>query len=193
MSSACRDRLGGVAILAGVLLALPACQREERPYGQNPAPAESQEKVALSTIAAGPDRPTTSVSGRGADYAGNAYRMSEGKRLFKAFNCNGCHANGGGDSGPPLMDNTWIYGGRIENIVATIREGRPNGMPSFRARIPDDQIWELAADVRSMSGQAPSDAAPSRDDILHPHDPENRQPAFPPVQGGQASPPSQQP
>jgi cytochrome c oxidase cbb3-type subunit 3 len=43
------------------------------------------------------------------------------------------------------MDEKWIYGDAIENIVATIREGRPNGMPSFRGRIPDDQIWQIAA------------------------------------------------
>ena len=82
--------------------------------------------------------------------------MSQGKQLFTWFNCTGCHANGGGGSGPPLMDDNWIYGGSIENIVATIREGRPNGMPSFRGRIPDDQIWEIAAYVRSMGGNVPA-------------------------------------
>ena len=32
--------------------------------------------------------------------------MGEGKRLFAAYNCNGCHAQGGGGIGPPLMDST---------------------------------------------------------------------------------------
>ena len=31
--------------------------------------------------------------------------MGEGKRLFAAYNCNGCHAQGGGGIGPPLMDS----------------------------------------------------------------------------------------
>ncbi len=31
--------------------------------------------------------------------------------------------------GPPLMDDEWRYGGRIDQTAATIAEGRPNGMP----------------------------------------------------------------
>jgi len=45
-------------------------------------------------------------------------------------------------------------------------QGRPNGMPSFVGKIPDYQVWEIAAYVRSMSGQLPSDVAPSRSDHM---------------------------
>lgn len=38
-----------------------------------------------------------------------------------------------------------LLGDAIENIVQTINEGRPNGRPSFRGRIPEEQIWEIAA------------------------------------------------
>jgi cytochrome c oxidase cbb3-type subunit 3 len=82
------------------------------------------------------------------------------------------------------MDDRWIYGGSIENVVATIREGRPNGMPSFRGKVPDDQIWQLAAYVRSMSGNVPKDAAPARNDDMHPGPAENRASASPPIQSG---------
>jgi cytochrome c oxidase cbb3-type subunit 3 len=75
--------------------------------------------------------------------------------LYKAFNCNGCHAAGGGGIGPALMDAEWRYGGSIEQIHATIAQGRPNGMPSFRGKVPDDQIWQVAAYVRTLSGNAP--------------------------------------
>ena len=51
--------------------------------------------------------------------------------------------------GPPLMDDEWRYGGRIDQIAASIAEGRPNGMPSWRGKLTDDQIWKLAAYVRS--------------------------------------------
>ena len=54
--------------------------------------------------------------------------------------------------GPPLMDDQWIYGSAPANIVATILEGRPNGMPAFRGKIPDHQAMQLAAYVRSISG-----------------------------------------
>ena len=53
-------------------------------------------------------------------------------------------------------------------------------MPSFRGKIPDDQIWELAAYVRSMSGNVPKDAAPGRDDDMMPRPAENRTPGAAP-------------
>jgi cytochrome c oxidase cbb3-type subunit 3 len=120
-------------------------------------------------------------------YEDNAYAVAEGKRLYNAYNCVGCHAQGGGAIGPALMDDIWIYGSRPDQIYSTIVQGRPNGMPSFANRIPDYQVWELAAYVRSMSGQLPSDVAPSRSDQMpvakaeqarkkeHPED-ENTQP-----------------
>ena len=80
------------------------------------------------------------------------------------MNCTGCHAHGGGAIGPPLMDDNWIYGSQPDQIFATIVEGRPNGMPSFRGKLPDYEIWQLAAYVRSLSGQTPKHAAPGRDD-----------------------------
>jgi cytochrome c oxidase cbb3-type subunit III len=83
----------------------------------------------------------------------NAYALSEGKRLFSAYNCNGCHSVGGGGMGPALMDEKWLYGGKPEEIFSTIVAGRPNGMPSFRDRIPDFQIWQLAAYVRCVRAE----------------------------------------
>src|SRR5204862_335278 len=78
------------------------------------------------------------------------------------MNCAGCHAHGGGGMGPPLMDDEWRYGGSMDEIAATILDGRPNGMPSFRGRITEDQAWQLAAFVRALSAQPRQDALPSR-------------------------------
>jgi cytochrome c oxidase cbb3-type subunit 3 len=166
------------ALLLFVLLA--ACEREERAFRSDAVANESREQIALVPLTAGPGQPTEARSGKGKQFEGNAYQLSQGKQLYKWFNCTGCHANGGGGSGPALMDEKWIYGGEIENIVATIREGRPNGMPSFRGKVPEDQIWQIAAYVRSMSGKVPTAAAPSRDDSLHARPAENRQPSPPP-------------
>jgi cytochrome c oxidase cbb3-type subunit 3 len=176
-------RLAVVLIPCAALL-LSACQREERSFRPDNVANESNEKISLVSIAPGPTGPLEARSSKGKEYEGNAFHLSQGKRMFAWFNCTGCHANGGGGSGPPLMDDKWIYGGEIENIVATIREGRPNGMPSFRGKIPDDQIWELAAYVRSMSGNVPQDAAPARNDDMHPGPAENRRSPSPPVPGG---------
>jgi cytochrome c oxidase cbb3-type subunit 3 len=68
--------------------------------------------------------------------------------------------------GPPLMDDQWRYGSEPAQIVATIVEGRINGMPSFAGRIPEDQLWQLAAYVRSMSGLVSGDVASGRNDGL---------------------------
>ena len=100
-------------------------------------------------------------------YEENAYAVSQGQRLFTAFNCVGCHSHGGGGIGPALMDEAWIYGDEPENIFATIVEGRPNGMPSFRGRLGNQQVWQLVAYVRSLSGKVAKDVAPGRADHMY--------------------------
>src|SRR4051794_5870027 len=77
------------------------------------------------------------------DYQGNAYALSEGKRLFQAFNCNGCHEHGGGGMGPALMDDKWLYGHEPGDIFTSIAEGRPDGMPAFKGKVPPYQIWQM--------------------------------------------------
>jgi len=88
---------------------------------------------------------------RAAQYYNNADAVNTGKRLFQQYNCSGCHSNGGGGMGPDLMDDEWIYGGRLAQIHQTLVEGRPNGMPAWGGKIPDQQLWQLSAYVRSMS------------------------------------------
>jgi cytochrome c oxidase cbb3-type subunit 3 len=82
------------------------------------------------------------------------------------------------------MDDRWIYGARPSNIYETIVEGRPNGMPAFRGKIPDQQVWMLVAYVRSMSRNAPLAALPGRSDHLQGGAPENNRPAQTPVHTG---------
>jgi cytochrome c oxidase cbb3-type subunit 3 len=43
-------------------------------------------------------------------------------------------------------------------------EGRPNGMPAWRGRLTEQQVWQLAAYVRTLSGQEPKDAVSARAD-----------------------------
>jgi cytochrome c oxidase cbb3-type subunit 3 len=78
---------------------------------------------------------------------------------------------------PPLIDNKWIYGSQPQQIFATIVEGRPNGMPSFRGKIPDHQVWQLVAYVRSMSGLGTSGASPGRSDNMAGATPPSTMPA----------------
>ena len=167
------------ALSLAATLTLAGCRREERELRPSPAASQVINEAQVSGLNPGanplPGPPTPAI------YEESAYSVSEGKRLFNQYNCSGCHAHGGGGIGPPLMDNYWIYGSQPENIFATIVQGRPNGMPSFRNRIPEYQVWEIVAYVRSLSGLLPSDVAPSRSDELHVKPPEQSMPKQTPV------------
>jgi cytochrome c oxidase cbb3-type subunit 3 len=144
------------------LLALAGCDRENRESRGSPLP-ETTPRVETTTLYAGTPNPSARDP-RAAMYEGNAFHIGEGQRLYGWMNCVGCHAHGGGGMGPPLIDDQWIYGGRTEQIVQTIIQGRPNGMPSFRGKLTEQQVWQLAAYVQSMAGKVPKDAASSRGD-----------------------------
>lgn len=139
-------------VVSFVLLSAIACKREER----NIAP-----------ITAASRRPEAPDGVRPGPYDGNAYGISEGRRLFRWFNCSGCHSNGGGGMGPALMDDEWIYGASAQAIFETIVQGRPNGMPAFGGRISEDQIWQLVAFVRSLPGLTRPDAVSARGEQMH--------------------------
>jgi cytochrome c oxidase cbb3-type subunit 3 len=162
-----------IAIIA-MLLLLVTCEREQRRFHDSAARPPRERLVSLIP---GPQTPRARVK---SPYAYNAYAISEGKRLFTWYNCVGCHANGGGGMGPALMDARWIYGSDPENIFATIVEGRPNGMPSFRNRIPNSQVWQLVAFVQSLSGNVPKDAANGRADSMQVHKQEQAVPDLKP-------------
>jgi cytochrome c oxidase cbb3-type subunit 3 len=175
-----RPALVAVSLAALVACASIGCEREKRQFRQIPATAAGQ-PVSMSDLH--PSGSTPPPPTKLADEK-NAWDLSEGKRLFSWFNCVGCHAHGGGAIGPPLMDNKWIYGSDPANIFATIVEGRPNGMPSFRGKIPEYQVWQLVAYVRSLSGMAPSDAAPGRSDHMSLKPAEEQMPKPKPVNSG---------
>ena len=171
-----------LVLLLGALL--PACKREERTFRVTTPSADATRNVAVSVLFPGATPTTAPVNN---DYEKNAYALAEGKRLFAQYNCNGCHANGGGGIGPALIDDEWLYGYEPQQVYASIVQGRPNGMPSFMGKMPDYQAWELSAYVRSMSGQVPSAAAPGRNDDMQGPTPEN---SVDPVQPKNAKGPS---
>jgi len=158
MSSRCRASFAFIAVAA---LVAGACNREERhsrakPIGETVPAGESPDTIwPGGTVPQVPDP-------RAALYDDNAPAISQGQQLFSQMNCVGCHSHGGGGMGPALMDDEWRYGGHIDQIAASIAEGRPNGMPAWRGKLTADQIWKLAAYVRSMSGQPSKDAVGSR-------------------------------
>jgi mono/diheme cytochrome c family protein len=162
MRSRCRELIAVAFITASVM----ACTREHRELSDEPS-------YTAGLTADQFDR----------KFQGNAYAMSQGKHLFEWFNCVGCHAHGGGSIGPALMDADWIYGSDPRSIHQSILDGRPNGMPAFAGRISPTQAWQLAAYVRSLSGQASKAASPSRSDSLQVKEAEQSQPRRPPQPG----------
>lgn len=164
MSAQLRLRDSGAALGLVLLIGLLAgCERERRAFKDSPPGTPVLTMVTQSELHAGPLTRPMSVE---SPYDGNAYAASEGKRLYNQYNCSGCHFQGGGGIGPPLMDQEWIYGSQPENIYASIIEGRPNGMPSFRNRIVPQQVWQIVAYVRSLSGLLSKDVAPGRSDDM---------------------------
>ena len=154
-----------------LLVVAASCEREARRYDERAAAASRSESTSVSDLTPGLPRDEQPVL---SPYQENAYGIAEGKRLYTAFNCNGCHAHGGGGIGPALMDEKWIYGGAPDRIYSTISQGRPNGMPSFGRHVPAQQIWQLVAYVQALSMQVPRDAAPGRSDGLSGIKPELR-------------------
>jgi len=171
-----------VLLVLALLLLAGGCKREDRSFHVSVTEAGPPTGVRLSDLHPGLAAPPPhTVNG----FEENALAVSEGKRLFSAFNCVGCHANGGGGMGPPLIDRQWLYGNAPEQIFATITEGRPNGMPAFGDKLTTQQIWQLAAYVRSMSGMISTNTAPGRSDHMKSNPPENSidpaRPASPPI------------
>jgi cytochrome c oxidase cbb3-type subunit 3 len=148
-------------IALAALAVAGGCDREERHSRGKPLGETIPASARLASLTE--DSPTDA---RAAAYEGNAYAIAQGLRLYTWMNCVGCHHHGGGGMGPPLMDGEWRYGGRIDQIAASIYEGRPRGMPAWKDRLTEQQIWQLAAYVRTLSGQERKDAVTARADSI---------------------------
>ena len=180
------------ALLLG--LALAACEREQRRFDpvKNQTPTETADRTSSNQPALALQGKVRSALRNDSPYDDNAFGVGQGKRLYRWYNCNGCHSMGGGGIGPPLMDSEWKYGADPASIFQSIMQGRPEGMPSFGGHIPEDQVWQIVAYVRSMSGQLRKDVLPGRADSLSSGAPESnrekqsiqaQKPPVPPASG----------
>ena len=95
----------------------------------------------------------------------NRAAVEAGQRRFLQL-CSGCHArNGEGGQGegqgPNLVTSWQVRRAQDRELFASIKNGvKGTAMPPFA--LPDDQVWELAAFVRSLN--APASAVPVEGD-----------------------------
>lgn len=102
---------------------------------------------------------------------GDPVALQDGRRLFNWYNCSGCHGgHAGGGMGPSLRDPVWLYGDSDAQIYDSIAAGRSNGMPAWGSKIPQTQIWELVAYIKSMGTPAEPDPPiePSNEQVQNP-------------------------
>jgi cytochrome c oxidase cbb3-type subunit 3 len=156
----------GPAAALALALALAACEREQRDFSGPAAGATPLLLPPQSSLSPG-DPPT---SGAPLDpalpgYAETAQAISDGRTLFAMFNCSGCHSSGGGGAmGPPLIDRAWRYGSAPGDVAISIIAGRPAGMPAYRGKLAQPQLYQLVAFVRSLGGLVRTDAQSARTD-----------------------------
>jgi putative heme-binding domain-containing protein len=90
---------------------------------------------------------------------GNPVAIEAGRKLF-ATGCAACHgADGQGGRGPNLREKVFWHPLDDGTLYNVIRKGVPGGgMPA--ADLPDDQVWQIAAFVRSLTAPAIDAAVP---------------------------------
>ncbi|MGJ8546855.1 MAG: cytochrome-c oxidase, cbb3-type subunit III [Sulfitobacter sp.] len=92
----------------------------------------------------------------------NRYAVARGGAVFRA-QCSQCHGSGaaGATGYPNLLDNDWLWGGTMEQIVQTVRHGIRNEtdpdahwsqMPAFKEILTPDQTAATAEFLLSLSG-----------------------------------------
>ena len=121
------------------------CKREQRVFDPGSSGTQVADGAALNEVHAGGVclRRRTSASTKSS-----AYAVSEGKRLYNAYNCVGCHAQGGGAIGPALMDSDWIYGSQPAADLFRHRAGPPQRHAQLRrkaSRLPGVGTRRLCA------------------------------------------------
>jgi cytochrome c oxidase cbb3-type subunit 3 len=90
-----------------------------------------------------------------AAFSGDVQAARQGRQLFINNNCYSCHGGlAGGAMGPSLRDTTWLYGGTEAAIVATLKQGRPAGMPSYSKLLSEPEMRQIATYIKSLRTQA---------------------------------------
>lgn len=83
-------------------------------------------------------------------FEGNREAIERGKKIF-AEKCAACHGpDATGSIGPSLVDDEWKYGGTDREVMISIKNGRPGGMPAWGNLLSEEDIWKVIAYLRSL-------------------------------------------
>ncbi len=96
------------------------------------------------------------------------FSRSVGKILF-TDNCAACHGMGGaGVIGlfPNLVDDDWLWGGKVEQIQTTLTQGRNGFMPAFRKTFTEQQMDDVVEYVLGLSGHEVNKEMAGRGGVL---------------------------
>ncbi len=76
--------------------------------------------------------------------------VAAGKKLYGSL-CVACHGeNAKGGIGPDLTSSKYKYGKSRLEIIKSIGEGRPGGMPSFSSQLDKEQVESLVEFVLTL-------------------------------------------
>ena len=129
MSSPCPLNSRALTLAFGLyaVSALAGCDQDKRAAAQaSPVSEAVPQSVVVSGLFPAEGKPPA-PDAVGLRYVSDPQAIAEGKRLFGWYNCSGCHFHGGGGIGPALMDQNWIYGGRMDQIFESIYQGARTG------------------------------------------------------------------
>lgn len=89
----------------------------------------------------------------------DAAALASGKTIY-TNNCAACHrADGGGQIGPNLTDDHWIFGGDVKNLFHTITNGGRDGkgMVAWKGTLKPTEIQHVSSYILSLQGSNPKD------------------------------------
>ena len=145
-----RTELGGLAVLALIVLPLAACQRQEE-MDEAGAPVDTAQMGEAAPAPA----PAGAEGAAGGDQA-------LGAQVYEA-NCATCHGASGGGDGPAgaglqpppanFTDGEWKYGGELESVKNVIINGIPGtAMIAWKGTLTDEEIDAVARHELAFSG-----------------------------------------
>lgn len=128
--------------------------------GQNQEPerkqSDSQPPSAPSQDAAPADANATVKKLN--PFTGKEDMIAKGKMLYNEVGCQGCHGGGGGGGmAASLIDENWKFGSDDETLFKLIKGQIPEQtMPTVYSDLPDEQVWQILAFIRSVYKGDPS-------------------------------------